>query len=83
MLRTSLESNSNNDTQGYSVRAVRQSIETDPIAYRASPHRQLDTTWRSSSKPYGLPEQEQSRIYHDWISMITHFRGLLYTKYLY
>jgi hypothetical protein len=70
MLRTSQESNSNHDIQGYSIRTVRQSIEADPIAYRASPHRERETASHSSSKPYGLPEQEQSRIYHDWISMI-------------
>ncbi|OOQ87273.1 hypothetical protein PEBR_17606 [Penicillium brasilianum] len=67
MLRTSQESGLNFDNQGYSVCAVRQSIETDPIAYRPG-SRQSQAAWRSSSKPNGLPEQEQSRIYHDWIT---------------
>ncbi|CEO59726.1 hypothetical protein PMG11_04391 [Penicillium brasilianum] len=67
MLRRSQESDLNFDHQGYSVCAVRQSIETDPIAYRPG-SRQSQAAWRSSSKPNGLPEQEQSRIYHDWIT---------------
>lgn len=80
MLRTSQELNSNSDIQGYSARAVRQSIETDPIV--CQPDRQREAAWRSSSKPNGLPEREQSRIYHDWISMITALHRPTHTDYV-
>ena len=77
MLRTSQELDSNTDLQGYSVQSVRQSIETDPIANR--PNRQIEAAWRSFSKVKDIPEQEQSRIYRDWIGMLGPSYSYLYT----
>ena len=71
MLRTSQELDSNTDLQGYSVKAVKPSIETDAIANR--PNRQIEAAWRD------IPEQEQSRIYRDWIGMLVPSYNSLYT----